>query len=149
MSDETTIKTRPATSSDLNFVRASWFDSWRHGGKTPDCGYDMYRRGASFLIRLLTSRHPVVVTYLEDVPDEIIGWICYEPGVLHYVYVKQAYRRVSIGQQLCALASPSIHTFETRSGKRLLAKIGSRYDPFYLYLIPGDSYGPELVTDPP
>ncbi len=132
------LKTRPATTEDLQFVRASWFESYRHGGKAPSCGYDIYSRGQSFLIRQLTDKNSVVVAFHPDQPDEICGWVCFQPAAIHYLYVKHAYRRLGIGLQLAQLAAPQIHTHETRGGMRLAAKVGSRFDPYLLTIPSGD-----------
>lgn len=134
---------RHPTPEDLKFVRHSWFESYRKGGLAPLVGFDVYAAGMNKLLdRLLHG--DVHVAYATEVPDEIVGWVCRNelvttrvPRHLHYVYVKQAYRRLGIATQLiedvkCGPIS-NMYTHETRAGRGFAQKLALRFNPYLLF----------------
>lgn len=108
---------------DINFIMSSWKKSWRTspwaGVIRNDQYYTVMRdtidglvgRGAEFKVACLASR-----------PERILGWCCSErlpDGLccIHYVYVKDPYLRMGIGEQLvndAAGTKPGLYTFRTR-----------------------------------
>ena len=126
---------RQATPDDLRFVKSSWYESYRKGGCAPAVRYEEYKAGQGKLIDLLTDRDAVTVAYATAVPDEICGWVCAGWDCFHYVYVKQAYRRMGIASELCRLylANSNLASHETRTGRRFAAKLGIRFNPYLLY----------------
>lgn len=85
------------TPADRPFVATSWVQNYRkHAGLAPQ----VYAQGAVPLIDMLLHRCPTVVAYFDDTPDEILGWATTDGDVLHYVYVKAAYRHQGIGSSL-------------------------------------------------
>lgn len=138
MPERPPLTLRLATPSDLRFVKHSWFQSYRKGGRAPDVAFPVLQAGLGALIDRLVSEASVFVAAATEVPDEICGWSCRRTGTLHYVYVKQAYRHLGIGRQLCAeiaqIAGPVVwHTFETRAGTQFAQKIGTKFNPFLLF----------------
>lgn len=132
------LSTRDATESDLRFVRASWFESFRSGGYAPQVAFPTYRAGQGGIIEGCLKRGQVLVAYATAVPDEICSWINFERGLIHYVYTKQAYRKMGIAKKLieCAgngYANFAEHTHHTRVGQSLAAKIGTKLNPYPLY----------------
>lgn len=101
MSDTLDIATRAATRKDLPFL----FDSyWR--------SYIAYmgRPKESALMRLrdrfsgLWLRAQFVLVVDPDDAQHILGWICHEGPVLHYTYVKAAYRGQGLARSMIAAA---------------------------------------------
>jgi hypothetical protein len=84
------------------------------------------------LMDTLLERSPPIVAVLAEVPDEIVGWACRElvNPVIHYVYVKHAYRRTGAGTLLAARCR--WHTSSTRAGELFFRKIGSLFNPYLL-----------------
>lgn len=124
------ISLRRASLDDLKFVRDSWLQSYRKGGFAPEVAFPLYQRGQGELVARLAGNYAPVVAYATAVPDEICGWVCGFQGVVHYVYVKQAYRRMKIASQL--VDGCTEYTHETRAGKRLFAKLGLKFNPYVL-----------------
>ena len=128
------IAFRQMTPPDRAFIASSWFESFR---KSTNVGSDVYRNGQGPLIDSLISKHRPVIAYTPAVPDEILGWICRDLQAVHYVYVKQAYRRAGIATQLWQLApenlTPRWYTHQTRPGKVLAEKFGARFNPYLLF----------------
>lgn len=139
------IDIRQATPDDLRFVRDSWFESYRRGGFAPEIGFDLFSEGQRRLIDHLTDvedRPAIIrVAYALNAPDEILGWICWEHAtdgnqqVLHYVYVKNAYRKMGIAEGLIDRAKNShgfkFYSHQTRAGIQLAKKYGFRYNPYF------------------
>lgn len=68
-----------------------------------------HRAGISLILSEPSTR--VVVACHTSHPDEILGWVCWQPPdrehqlYLHYVHVKRPYRRNGIGLSLAATAT--------------------------------------------
>ena len=149
MSDRPALSIRPATEADLRFVRASWFESFRHGGYAPQVAFPTYRAGQSFVIERCLAKGRCYVAFATEVPDEVVSWVCVEralgekpkeSGLLHFVYTKQVYRRLGTAIALArhafnALAvPPAEHTHDTKVGRSFAARIGTKLNPYLLYL---------------
>lgn len=89
---------RQATAEDLEYVVTSWLRSYK---KTRDFGmldYRVFRRIYEPVIRSALSRAIVGIASLPDLPTAVIGWIAFEPGVLHYVYTKGRFRHMGVAR---------------------------------------------------
>lgn len=128
------IRFRAATPDDRRFVRHSWFESYRRGGLAPQCAFDVYANGQGALIDLLLEDYGATVAFHPEVPDEIVGWACCAGPVVHYAYVKQAYRHYGIARTLVAGCSEFTHA--TRAGMHVAQRLGLRFNPFLLYPSP-------------
>lgn len=121
---------RTANPSDLRFVHSSWFTShWRtHAHKRVE--RDVYSPEMDALIERLIGRSKVLVAYFEDVPDEVLGYSVVEYNVLHWCYVKGAYRRNGIGAGLVP-EGLLYYSHATDSVGRLFAtSVGLKFNPF-------------------
>lgn len=121
------ISIRPATSEDLPYIVTTWVRSFRespYAGLVPNHLYysvyeatvtDILARGATLLVACST-----------DDPDYIVGFACWEhvPGrfhsrhIVHYVFVREKFRRLGIA-------------------RRLMAKLEDRRAPLYTFRVPG------------
>lgn len=97
------FKIRPLREGDWHFVLSSWLRSFA-AGKTQTPKFwaqnqafieDRRQRGATFLV----ACDP-------DDEDFIFGWSCAEGPVLHYVYVKEAFRHAGVARALAAESFP-------------------------------------------
>lgn len=132
------LSIREATEADLRFVRASWFESYRNGGYAPQVAFPTYREGQHQIIERCLKLGRTFVAFVTSVPDEVCSWVCVQaPSLLHFAYTKQAYRRMGIAKQLLTEAARSgalqEHTHDTRVGRSLAAKIGTKHNPYPLY----------------
>lgn len=132
---------REATEADLRFVRASWFESYRNGGYAPQVAFPVYREGQHNIIERCLARGRTYIAFATIEPDEICAWVCIEPSalepLLHFAYTKQAYRRMGMATFLIEYAAKKgalhEHTHDTRVGRSLAAKVGTKYNPYPLY----------------
>jgi ribosomal protein S18 acetylase RimI-like enzyme len=95
---------RELRAEDRNFVLGTWLHHarrrvWRHDPAGSD-----YDAGHSAAIAACLSRSSATVACLADDEYVILGWACWERGVLHYCYVKPEFRRLGIARSLLALA---------------------------------------------
>lgn len=122
---------RAPTPDELKLVRNSWFKSLQ---KNSDLGRwvrpDLFSPGANNLIERLTTVHLPVVTTLAAVPEEVLGWVCRSPDVVHYLYVKHDFRRQGVGRRLVYGAGQ--YTIRTTTGEIVAKKLGLLYNPFRL-----------------
>lgn len=130
------LKWRPAEFADRPFMASSWFESYRKGGHSPEVDFGIYKAGQGRRIDTLLSTRLCVVAYLPEEGTEILGWLCREvkQPTMHYVYVKQAYRRNGVATFLLeALGRPTDYTHQTRAAKFL--KPAMQFNPYHLETI--------------
>lgn len=159
MKDE--LDHRPALPRDAAFVVDSWSDSYRTSyaaGLSPMPLYQKHIRES--LAWLFTERKPqVLIAYRPDGTGyDIYGWICFERGltapqqvreggkfvtrvmpigvVVHYLYVKEAYRRLGIARYLFKVAgidlrSDWIFSCKTAASERITKRLAphARWNP--------------------
>ena len=121
---------RPATESDLRFVRSSWkTDFWKnHARKSMSHG--VYSPGQARRIERLLGRSGTLVAYFPEVPDEVLGWAVVEHDVLHYVYVKSSYRRVGIAKGL-TIGRVRWYSHPTNeAGRCFMRSIEAQFNPY-------------------
>ena len=110
---------RPVQRPPRGLAKWLWYRAIRRGIITPVMDED----GAS-----------VIVAVLPDVPDEVLGWLCYAPPgahplQLHYAYVKPDYRRRGVARQLmgaalaCADERGPVVSHHTRDGDALVGAV--------------------------
>lgn len=115
-------------------------DSWRRsytiaravrGVPLPDYHDAMKRTVDSLLLRPTVQLH---VACAHGTPNVLVGWAAGERGrVLHYVYVKQGYRRQGVASVLWrALGSPRWASCDTFEGIRFLARHDVTPSPVFL-----------------
>lgn len=100
-----------ARETDENFVYDSWGNSYRDAciaawGPMDKAVY--YKRLGRRIAALLIRGAELKLAVDPADPLLFLGWICAEPPLLHYVYVKRAYRGQGIALSLlaaCGLAS--------------------------------------------
>lgn len=90
---------RPGVADDLGYVIDTWGRSLR--GEYPDARttdfVDGVRRGID---RRLRDGAKVFVVHPNGESDLILGWACVDGPIVHYVYVRQAYRRLGVARRL-------------------------------------------------
>lgn len=126
------IEARKATDDDLRFVRDSWFESYRRGGFAPEIGFDLFAPGQRNLIHELTSNSANIrVAFPVHEPTEILGWVCWNDETVHFVYVKNGYRKMGVATGLLDLhKSAKFYSHQTRAGVQLAKKRQLRFNPY-------------------
>ena len=120
------IQLREARPDELSHVIDSWARSYARFSKiphdiAPHVWHRLYRVGIRDILSEPDTR--VVVATLSDLPDEVIGWVCWttfvdHPLNLHYVFVKQEARRRGIASRLVRCALQNVGTRGYRATHR-------------------------------
>lgn len=131
-----------APTSDLPWVFASWLGSARWNDVVPAHLQTSIRKAA--VHQLLKRGMQIVLAVNPDDPDQFIGFIAFEPGLLHYVFVKDLFRRQGVASSLMAYADfdrsdTVVHTFYTPAARHLARVMRCK---------PGLAAGPEPYARP-
>jgi hypothetical protein len=123
--------------SDRAFVANSWLRSYEG---VPEMPRPRYWQTYSAIVDGILDRCPVTVLCNPEDEGQILAWACHasDPAVLHYVYVKAAFRdargtgeqprlAMAILEHLGLSDRPFATTFSTRAWVRYSAKHGINY----------------------
>jgi hypothetical protein len=126
------VAVRDATPDDEAVIMRAWLVGCRKGGdwprRVPEAKY--YREHKRTVMGLL-ARSRTLVACNPDRPGQVLGFICYADWVLHWIYVKQMFRRNGIAGHLRGRAMlPHRCSHWTRTAAALPWAL--RYDPFLL-----------------
>ena len=112
---------RPVNMGDMGFILKTWIRDFR---KSPWSGPYEKELKTQIIKETIEETFNVpstttIIASLEDVKDQIFGFCCFDPKkvLVHYLYVKPAYRRMRIGRDLLSIASknkPFAYTHKTR-----------------------------------
>ena len=116
---EIAIELRAGKALDVGHILTSWVRSNAKTAWAKEAGRcystEHWRAAKSILERGAV----VLVAHLADDPDAIIGWAVFEPGVLHYVYVRAGLRKQGIARRLLSEWGGSIFTHKPTVPLRL------------------------------
>lgn len=115
--------------ADYGFVKDSWWRSYRDSRKGDGVNPSLrwvrvrdFENGMDRLIDRLILSADFAVCCKDINLDKIYGWGCASNGVLHYVYVKEPFRRIGIGREIVAalgLKPPLVATHWTRNAEAI------------------------------
>lgn len=138
------VRIRKASEADVNFIFSSWLKSYRQSQACRNVANTVYYTEHHKVIeRLLQSCDVYVACSDTDVAD-IYGFSCGEVVggifVLHYIYVKHAFRQMGLGTQLLQVFqhnadSAAMYTHHTRPADDLAPRYRFVYNP-YIALTP-------------
>lgn len=88
---------REAQADDIAFIRSTWLRDYRERSslarRIDDAEYQFFHR---LLVDRIASRSSTVVAFDLAAPNVLWGFCCWEPGTLHYVYVKRPFRNMRL-----------------------------------------------------
>jgi len=119
------IAFRSAVQDDMRFIMDSWLRSWRESPWAGCIRNDLYFATQRATIEGLIARSAeFIVAYLEERPDHILGWGCFEMTgdscVVHYLYTKDPYLGHGINKSLVERASGSKPGFYTHRYRQVI-----------------------------
>jgi hypothetical protein len=95
---------------DLNLIIDSWASSYRFSPEVQYIDPDVYKVEQRSRIYRLVTRSRILVANREGCPDDILGWVCFEPPValgqlpiVHYVLVQRSVQLQGIATSLIEL----------------------------------------------
>lgn len=89
---------RPIEAMDLTFVFSSWLKSYRGSMAVRGIGNNIYYKRNTHNIEQILERctkNCMVATEMDDL-THILAYVVFENNVLHWVYVKHAFRKMGI-----------------------------------------------------
>lgn len=120
---------RPFRESDRDFIEATWLRSYYQGAFTylrPKISFETYIRGHRRVIQRLMPLCRIVVMADPEHLDTIIGWCASEPPVLHYMHVKELFRRNGFMQEMLKASELSlsdvVYSHVTKKFKDIVSK---------------------------
>lgn len=145
MSDEVNpICLRMSNTNDEPFIFNSWMKSFQSSPFANGLAPELYFKFQHKLIEEVFGCHMIKVAHHADDPNQIFGYIAYEYSepqtvVIHYCFVKQAFRKMGIAKQLWTAVVGELtsiyHTHQNENTKpAALRKLRTTYNP---YLRPG------------
>lgn len=113
--EDTPYMFRPYTLDDIPFLHSSWGSSYYTGAKykklyDPDAFHGFHRPKRERVFNC--EKATIIVCASKEDPTHIIGWIAVEQPknkaglILHYIYIKHAFKREGIGSELLKRALP-------------------------------------------
>lgn len=139
----TEMMLREPTANDAAFVLSTWLNSCRNTKLVNGVPNSLYFSHYGEVIRHILNKSTTVVACSTEDDDLLFGFSVFEMTptrqVVHYIYVKELYRSLGIGQRLAEVAllgSPGMkvefsHT--SKSGRKFARHYaGARYNPFLL-----------------
>lgn len=129
LSNEVNVLLREGNEDDYAFVYATWLKGLRHGNDwfeaiDADCYFNKYKE----VVRHLLHTSKLVVACLSDEPDVVLGYVVTRGPVLHWVFVKKAWRKLGIGKRLIPQGIDTVSHL-TKVGRAILPKEW-KFNPF-------------------
>lgn len=107
MDDIVSFAVRQAREDDTNFLLATWLKSYRiiaHDdainpvvSRIPG---QTYFKGQELAIKRILKSAQVLIAHDREDPAFIYGYMVFEPGKIHYAYVKGSFRRLGVATEL-------------------------------------------------
>lgn len=119
---------RPVAPDELSFVLDSWLKSYRGSPWAGVLRNNRYFEETRGTIEDLLARGAKLNACVVEETQRIVGFICNESkdlqACIHYVYVKDPYRRLGVAKELVRQATEGsrfvFYTFRTRASKFIL-----------------------------
>lgn len=132
------LKACGPTDDEIPFVLDAWCKSYRESPWAGTVANDKYHEVQRWTINSLIARGAGILLAVPldpAMPRRVVGFVSYEkPNLMHYVYVKKAYRRKGVAAGLIAavesLTGQSLSRLTHRThGSKSLLDAGFRWDP--------------------
>lgn len=135
---------RDGRPEDLPLIIRTWVSCNRRSPASWGVPTPVYLTGQRALVLRILGVSCAIVAVDPDDDAHVYGYVVWQaPSVVHYLFVKEAYRRVGLASTLLAAARRQLEPADgfsfTHSGlvvkeaKEKLAAIGAVYNPFLLY----------------
>ena len=134
------LKIRLAEDKDMAFIHGSWLKSYRNNGMAKDILNEVYFDNHRKIIESLQAKGAIYVGHPDGEPDLLMGFVAIDDAkILHYVYVKQTFRKMQVAQTLIKKFIPDFTvkltevTHIPKNARAAMIKFKLCYNPYYLY----------------
>lgn len=128
---ESLVLIRDGCDGDINLIFATWLRGLYYGNDLfNSMKKDNFMKRYHDVIQLVLNKTGLIIKIaaLKEDPDCVLGYSVSQESVLHWVYVKQAWRRLGIAKALCPLPLTAC-THLTKIGQSL-KPLDCEFDPF-------------------
>ena len=124
------VAVRPYERSDGVFVHNSWLSSsWHIYKDLPTKAKQLM----SIRIEKVSAQSQILMCVDKEDPEIIYGYVVWEQDVVHWLYVKYAFRKMGLASYLLEMLPASAkrqHSIQTKAGQHLIDKYESKLTPF-------------------
>lgn len=126
------LKLRQVEAADINFIYSTMLKGLYYGSEY----YANVAKATFFhhygeIITALLNKSEVAVACLPDDDDIVLGYAIYEPEVcLHYVFVKEVFRKQGVATALTGKANTSSVSHITKIGNSIRKAKDMEFNPF-------------------
>ena len=147
MSNDISIRIRPATEEDIPFIFNSWLKSYRNSFFARDVPPPVYFTEHHKVLEDIVKTNTVLVACNPDESNQIYGYMVAgtvdNVFVLQYAYVKHPYRSLGVGKLLLKAfnhekGTAGFHTHSTRAGRDIAIKYNLVYSPYICLRTPSE-----------
>lgn len=134
---------RPAEEGDLNFIRSSWLRTYATSNFRRYMTREVYYTGHGELVDDILQRCNALIAANPEDPSQIYAYIVFELYgdvlVLHFVYVKDVYRKLGFCGKLISLLQSGAKSRVTISShanecfRFIDKKYNVLYNPYFLW----------------
>lgn len=133
------VQIRNAIESDVPFIFNSWLKSYRGANAAKNISNPVYFDFQHQAIESLLKRSQVFVLCSPDDQSQVFGYVVCEKlediDIVHYIYIKYAFRGMGLGQMLLKHANidaqvGGFYTHETHSTVKLAQNSKFVYNPY-------------------
>lgn len=134
------VAIREARPDETNLIYVTWLKSYAQSSFAKGMVQTVYEDRQRRLINEILKRNAkTLVAHAPEEPDAVLGWLVLEePATVHYLFVKEHFRRLGVGTALVAAVPKKFRfthrTFEAVPFIRRLA--GALYDPYAAWRAP-------------
>lgn len=126
------LEIRPAREADTNFIYSSWLRSYKWGNSflrgLPD--YLYYPHMTQLIDYLIKVRNvKIEVVCLREDSDIIVGYVVKEHRTVHFLFVKEAWRKLGIAKSLVP-KDLALVTHFTNVGVKIFTKLYPTHEIF-------------------
>lgn len=101
---ETVWTVRKPTKDDIPFIYATWLNSFYYDSWVKSILKSVYFENYKKIIDYVLQSASIIIACSNDDPNVIFGYLVHEPGVAHYCFVKDHFRRFGIAKDLYSKA---------------------------------------------
>lgn len=126
------ILVRKPVEDDIPFVMSSWLKSYSVSDFAKPIPRKIFFAKHHNLVESLFQRGAqIAIASLQEDTNVILGWICDESRILHYIYTKKPFRRLGICKTLIGDKKYDIFTHMTYATKFLTTLLhGAQFNPY-------------------
>lgn len=130
------IAFRPAQIDDFNYIMSSWLQHYHKTTPTNFIPNPIYFPHQSKVITSLLQHSPTIVCCLDDEPNNIVGYLVYQPHssedvIVHWGCIKGIYRRMGILKELLERAGAKDKTLICTHYFDLFPNLKEKYHLIY------------------